>query len=83
MNINNLLENIEINNNNKNIKLKELNNQENKLEHEQKSFLETNLGQTINWGINLGIRSAVPDLIEDEVIEIKNALIQEGFMRCC
>lgn len=47
-------------------------------EIEQKSFLETVLGKTINTGIDIGIRSLLPDCIEEEIIEIKDNLIQYG-----
>lgn len=46
----------------------------------QKGFLESNLGQVINGGINIGIRALLPDLIEDEVINIKDSIITDGFM---
>lgn len=45
----------------------------------QKGFLETNLGQVINGGINLGLKAVLPDLIEDQVIEIKDSIITDGF----
>lgn len=45
----------------------------------QKSFLESNLGQIINGGVDLGIRVLLPDVIEDEVIEIKDSIITDGF----
>lgn len=46
---------------------------------EQKSFLETNLGQVINAGVDLGIRAVLPDFLEDDVIEIKDSIITDGF----
>ena len=46
---------------------------------EQKSFLETNLGQVINAGVDLGIRVVLPDFLEDDVIEIKDSIITDGF----
>lgn len=46
---------------------------------EQKSFLETNLGQVINGGVDLGLKALLPDIIEDEVIEIKDSIITDGF----
>ena len=46
---------------------------------EQKSFLETNLGQVINGGINLGLKAILPDMIEDEIIEIKDSILTDGF----
>lgn len=45
----------------------------------QKSFLETNLGQVINGGIDIGLRAVLPDIIEDEIIEIKDSIITDGF----
>lgn len=49
------------------------------LEKKQNSFLKSNLGQAINGGIDLGLRILLPNCIEDEVINIKNRLITEGF----
>ncbi len=46
---------------------------------EQNSFLRTSLGKVINLGLDLGIRALLPDLIEDGVIEIKNAIFEGGF----
>lgn len=46
---------------------------------EQKSFLETGLGQVINGGINLGLKALLPDFIEDQIIEIKDSIITDGF----
>ena len=45
----------------------------------QKNFLESTLGQVINGGINLGLRALLPDLIEDEVIQVKDSIITDGF----
>ena len=45
----------------------------------QKKFLESTLGQVIDGGINLGLRTLLPDLIEDEVIQIKDSIITDGF----
>lgn len=44
----------------------------------QKKFLETSLGKTINTGIDIGIRSLLPDYIEEEIIDLKDNLIQYG-----
>ncbi len=63
---------------NKNINLENNNAQEVTYE-KQKNFLESSLGQVINGGINLGLRAILPDLIEDEVIEIKDSIITDGF----
>lgn len=45
----------------------------------QKSFLETNLGQVINGGVDLGLRAVLPDFMEDQIIEIKDSIITDGF----
>lgn len=62
---NNLNNTIEINNN--------LNNGV-----EQKKFLETTLGKTINTGIDIGIRALLPDYIEEQIIDLKDNLIKYG-----
>jgi len=49
------------------------------LNEAQKSFLESNIGQAINTGVDFGLKTILPDFIEDDVIEIKDALINEGF----
>ena len=67
----NLLEN-NINNN--------LNN-DNELikEEEQTNFIETGLGKTINFGLDLGLRALLPDFIEQQVIDIKDTILKNGF----
>lgn len=62
---NNLENEIEINNNLE-------------IEKEQKSFLETTLGKTINTGIDIGIRALLPDFIEEQIIDLKDNLINYG-----
>ena len=57
----------------------ENNNSNNVTLEEQKSFLETNLGQVVNAGVDLGLKALLPDIIEDEVIEIKDSIITDGF----
>lgn len=49
------------------------------LEEEQKGFLKTTFGQVVNSGMDLAIRAIMPDLIEDEIINIKDSLITDGF----
>ena len=53
-----------------------LNNEVN--EKNQNNFLESTLGKTINDAVDIGLRWALPDLIEDEVINVKNSLIKGG-----
>lgn len=45
----------------------------------QNNFLDTTLGKTINTALNVGLRYLLPDVIEDQVIEIKDTIIKEGF----
>ena len=53
---------------------------ENELEQtsDQKSFLESTLGKTINIAIDIGIRALLPDFIEDQVIKLKDNLFEYG-----
>ena len=62
---------------NKDLESEKLENNIN-LEKKQNNFLETTLGKTINTGIDIGLRIILPDLIENQVIDVKNALIKEG-----
>lgn len=49
------------------------------IQEKQNEFLKSNLGKAINGGIDIGLKTILPNFIEDEVIEIKNSLITEGF----
>lgn len=49
------------------------------IEKEQKSFLDSTFGKIISNATDVGIRYLLPDIIEDEVIEIKNSLLKSGF----
>ena len=62
------LENILENNQNNNITI----------EKEQNNFIETTIGKTINSALDVGLRWLLPDLIENQVIEIKNTLLKSG-----
>ena len=58
---------------------KNLENEKNlNLENEQNKFLESTIGKVINTGIDIGLRAILPDLIENQVIDIKNTLLQNG-----
>lgn len=46
---------------------------------DQINFIETNLGKTINFGLDIGLRALLPDFIEQQVIDIKDTLLKEGF----
>lgn len=67
---------MEINNLEKNNQI-EINN-EIVNEQEQKSFLETTLGKTINAGLDIGIRALLPDFIDEQVINLKDNLFEYG-----
>lgn len=56
------------------------NNLENNLvnENKQKNFLETTLGKTINTAVDIGIRALLPDFIDEQVINIKDNLLNYG-----
>ena len=65
---------------NNNINLEKNNNLNNEVTLEtQKTFLESNLGQAINMGLDLGLKALLPDIIEDGVIEIKDSILTDGF----
>ena len=65
------IENIEKNNN------LELNNNIIN-EKTQTNFLETTLGKAINTAVDIGIRAILPEFIEDQVINIKDNLLNYG-----
>lgn len=45
----------------------------------QSGFLQSTLGQVINFSVDTGLRAILPDIIENEIIDIKNTIINEGF----
>ena len=49
-----------------------------KIENNQDKFLDTFLGKTINGAIDIGLKTILPDLIENQIIDIKNALLMNG-----
>ena len=67
---------MEINNLEKNNQIDLNNNLVN--ENTQKSFLETTLGKTINTAVDIGIRALLPDFLEDQIINIKDNLLNYG-----
>ena len=48
------------------------------LEKEQTKFINTTIGKVVDGALDIGIRYIMPDLIEDEVIEVKDALLENG-----
>ena len=65
------IENLEKNNN------LEVDNNLN-VENEQKGFLESTLGKTINAAVDIGIRALLPDFIDEQIINIKDNLLEYG-----
>ena len=51
-------------------------NLENSVEN---NFFQSSLGQAINSAVDIGLKAILPIFIEDDVIEIKDAFIEEGF----
>lgn len=51
----------------------------NNLSVSQENFLSSNLGQVINNAVDIGLRAVLPDLVEDEIINIKNTIVENGF----
>lgn len=47
-------------------------------EKSQKNFLENILGKTINAAVDIGIRTIFPNFIEDQIINVKNNLLNYG-----
>ena len=58
---------------------KELKANELQITKDQKNFLETTLWKVVDAGLNTGIRALLPDLIENEVITVKNEIVKNGF----
>ena len=48
-------------------------------EEKQNSFIQSTLGKTINTAFDLGLRAVLPELVEDQIIDIKNTIINCGF----
>lgn len=49
------------------------------LEKKQNNFLQTNIGKIINTGLDIGLRYLLPDFIEDQIINIKDTMLENGF----
>lgn len=47
-------------------------------EERQNNFLESTLGKAINGAVDIGLRWILPDLIENQIIDIKDSLIEGG-----
>ncbi len=49
------------------------------LKESQSKIINSDLAKAINNGIDVGLRVVLPDFIEDEIINIKNSFLREGF----
>ena len=47
-------------------------------EENQNQFLQTTLGKTINTAMDVGLRAILPEIVEDQIIDIKNTMINSG-----
>lgn len=56
-----------------------VNNSLSKIEEKSQNFFETNLGQVVNNAIDFGIRAILPNWLENDIIDIKNSVFNEGF----
>lgn len=70
--INNALEKLNINNNT-------INNALSKIEEKTQNFLETKLGQVVNNAIDFGIKAILPEWLENDIIDIKDKVFNDGF----
>ena len=50
----------------------------NNLENLQNNFLKTNIGQLANTAVDFGLKVLLPDFVENDVIEVKDAFITGG-----
>ena len=50
----------------------------NTIKIEKNNFLNNVIGKTINNAIDIGLKTILPDLIENQVLEIKNSLLENG-----
>ena len=70
----------ELENNKENLQNNDLNIENNILKDKsQKDFLNSTIWKTINSGIDIGLRALLPDLLEDQIISLKDNLLNYGF----
>lgn len=50
----------------------------NNIKIEKNNLLNSIIGKTINNAIDIGLKTVLPDLIENQVIDIKNSFIENG-----
>lgn len=62
----------------KSIEIKNNVNNDLNLENKQNVFLSSMLGKAINTGIDIGLRTILPDFLEEQVIDIKDNFMNYG-----
>lgn len=55
-----------------------LNENKNQLQVEQNSFLKSAFGTALNMAVDYGLKKVLPDFIEEQIIDIKDALLNNG-----
>lgn len=50
----------------------------NNIKIEENNFLKEIIGKTVNNAIDIGLKTILPDVIENQIIDIKDALIENG-----
>ena len=50
----------------------------NNIKVEKNNLLNNIIGKTINNAIDIGLKTILPDLIENQIIDIKNSLLENG-----
>lgn len=51
---------------------------DNEVKEGQKNFFESTVGKAVNFGLDIGLKAILPDMIEDVVIDIKDTLVSNG-----
>lgn len=51
----------------------------NEINIQDNNFLQTTLGQTINSAVDIGLKVLLPDFLEDQIIDVKDTFIKQGF----
>lgn len=55
-----------------------LNENKNQLHVEQNNFLKSAFGTALNMAVDYGLKKVLPDFIEDQVIDVKDVLLNNG-----
>ena len=45
---------------------------------QQNEFLKNNIGNVVDNAVNIGLKTLLPDFIENQVIDVKDAILQDG-----